>query len=204
MTPSEIRSRSSLVCCGMKSVMAFRHKVFHLLAVVKRLYQFICVYSLHLNPRDSGVGVSGLLLGGGLSYLSPAHGFACDNFRSLDVVLPHGELVTVTGTNQYSDLFRALKGGGSRFGIVTRFEVNAIHTGTAADKNWFGGTINVCPNHSIIWHLVIHLGVQYPNSSSLKILKAIDNVSIFLRLWCTLHLWLHIPVHLLEPRSESW
>jgi hypothetical protein len=131
----------------MKSVMVFRCKVFHLLAVVKRLYQFICIYSLHLNPHDSGVGVSGLLLGGGLSYLSPAHGFACDNYRSLDVVLPHGELITVTGTNQYSDLFRALKGGGSRFGIVTRFEVNAIHTGTAADKNWFGGTIMVCPNY---------------------------------------------------------
>lgn len=150
MTPSEIRSRSSLVCCGMKSTMVFRRKVFHLLAVVKRLYQSICIYSLHLNPLGSGVGASGLLLGGGLSYLSPAHGFACDNYRSLDVVLPHGELVTVTGINQYSDLFRALKGGGSRFGIVTKFEVNAIHTGTAADKNWFGGTVIVCLNFSFI------------------------------------------------------
>jgi FAD/FMN-containing dehydrogenase len=134
----------------MKSVMVSRHKVFHLLAVVKRLYQSIYIYSLHINPHDSGVGASGLLLGGGLSYLSPAHGFACDNYRSLDVVLPHGKLVTVTGTNQYSDLFRALKGGGSRFGIVTRFEVDAIRTGTAADKNWFGGTVTVCLNHTFI------------------------------------------------------
>jgi hypothetical protein len=81
--------------------------------------------------------------------------------------------------------------------------VDAIRTGTAADKNWFGGTVTVCLNHTFIWCLVIHLGVQYPNSSSLKILRAIDNVSIFLRLCCTLHSWLHIPVHLLEPRSES-
>jgi len=83
------------------------------------------------------------LLGGGLSYLSPAHGFGCDNYRSLDVVLPSGELVTATKTNQYSDLFRALKGGGSRFGIVTKFEIHAIHSGTAADKTWYGGTITV-------------------------------------------------------------
>lgn len=80
------------------------------------------------------------MLGGGLSYLSPMHGFACDNYRSLDVVLPSGELVTATRTNQYSDLFRALKGGGSRFGIVTNYEVQAIHTGTAADKTWYGGS----------------------------------------------------------------
>lgn len=83
------------------------------------------------------------MLGGGLSYLSPAHGFACDNYRAIDVVLPSGELVTATRTNQYSDLLRALKGGGSRFGIATRFEVNAIHTGTSADKIWFGGSVIV-------------------------------------------------------------
>ena len=86
------------------------------------------------------------MLGGGLSFLSPAHGFACDNYRAIDVVLPSGELITATRTNQYSDLFRALKGGGSRFGIVTRFEVNAIHTGTSVDKTWFGGTILVSLN----------------------------------------------------------
>ncbi|KIM77618.1 hypothetical protein PILCRDRAFT_615179 [Piloderma croceum F 1598] len=110
-----------------------------------------------VGGRETGVGVSGLLLGGGLSYLSSAHGFACDNYRAIDVVLPSGELVTATRTNQYSDLLRALKGGGSRFGIATRFEVNAIHTGTSADKIWFGGS------------------VIYPNSSSSEMLKALDN-----------------------------
>jgi hypothetical protein len=59
------------------------------------------------------------------------------------VVLTNGEFVTATATNKYSDLFKALKGGGSRFGIVTRFEVDAIHVGTAADKNFWGGQVNV-------------------------------------------------------------
>lgn len=59
------------------------------------------------NRRDVGTG---LLLGGGLSFLSPAHGFACDSYKSLDVVLVDGTLVTATVDNQHSDLFRAFKG----------------------------------------------------------------------------------------------
>jgi hypothetical protein len=58
-------------------------------------------------------------------------------------VLTNGEFVTATATNEYSDLFKALKGGGSRFGIVTKYEVDAIHVGTAADKTFWGGMINV-------------------------------------------------------------
>lgn len=83
------------------------------------------------------------LLGGGLSYLSPAHGFGCDNYVSLDVVLTSGKLVTATESNDHADLFRALKGGGSRFGIITRYEVNAFYTGTSLDKTWYGGTVVV-------------------------------------------------------------
>ncbi|KAF9519061.1 hypothetical protein BS47DRAFT_1337625 [Hydnum rufescens UP504] len=95
-----------------------------------------------VGGRVEAVGFSGLALGGGLSFLSPSQGWACDRFRSLDVVLTNGRLVTATATNEYSDLFTALKGGGSRFGIVTRYEVDAIHVGTAADKTYWGGSIN--------------------------------------------------------------
>ncbi|KAF9512461.1 hypothetical protein BS47DRAFT_1363136 [Hydnum rufescens UP504] len=95
-----------------------------------------------VGGRVDAIGFSGLALGGGLSFLSPSQGWACDRFRSLDVVLTDGRLVTATGTNEYSDLFTALKGGGSRFGIVTRYEVDAIHVGTAADKTYWGGSID--------------------------------------------------------------
>lgn len=61
----------------------------------------------------------------------------------MDVVLVNGTLVTATASNEYSDLFRALKGGANRFGIVTRYEVQAIHTGRNTDKNWYGGIILV-------------------------------------------------------------
>nr|AGK29874.1 FAD-binding protein [Volvariella volvacea] len=93
-----------------------------------------------MGGRLGDVG-TGLLLGGGLSYLSPAHGFSSDAYVELDVVLVDGTLVTATATNQYSDLFRALKGGANRFGIVTRYEVTAIETGFSGSKNWYGGLI---------------------------------------------------------------
>lgn len=82
----------------------------------------------------------GLFLGGGVGFLSPQHGFAADTFKEIDVVLTNGELVT-TSSNEHKDLFRALKGGLNRFGIVTRYEVQAIHTGRKEDKTWYGGTI---------------------------------------------------------------
>ncbi|KAJ7337351.1 FAD-binding domain-containing protein [Mycena albidolilacea] len=91
-----------------------------------------------VGGRVGDVG-TGLLLGGGLSWLSPSQGYAADNFKELDVVLVNGSAITVTATNAYSDLFRALKGGGNRFGIVTRYELSAVHTGTKDDQTWFGG-----------------------------------------------------------------
>ncbi|CAE6515128.1 unnamed protein product [Rhizoctonia solani] len=83
--------------------------------------------------RISSVGVSGLLLGGGLSYLMNAEGFAADNVISYEIVLANGKVTTVTAKSN-GDLFKALKGGTSNFGIVTSFElrtfpVNYIYAG---------------------------------------------------------------------------
>ncbi|KAJ7590615.1 FAD-binding domain-containing protein [Mycena floridula] len=100
------------------------------------------------------VGGSGLLLGGGFSYLSPSQGFAADSIKELDVVLVTGKKVTASASEN-SDLFKALKGGGNRFGIVTQYQVEAIHTGTANEKTWFGGSIS------------------YPASSAEAFMKAI-------------------------------
>ncbi|KAF5387249.1 hypothetical protein D9757_006852 [Collybiopsis confluens] len=111
-----------------------------------------------VGGRYAAVG-TGLLLGGGVSFLSPGFGYAADNFVSLDVVLVNGTLVTATVDNEYADLFKALKGGGNRFGIVTRYEVKAIHIGRAEDKNWYGGFL------------------VYPNSSAEAALNAIAHIA---------------------------
>jgi len=123
--------------------------------------------------RDIGTG---LLLGGGLSYLSGEYGFSCDAYRELDVVLVTGELVTATATNKYADLFRALKGGANRFGIVTRYQVKAIHTGTNDDKSFFGGLI-LYPNSSA--EALIHATEKYVrtvNDPKASILMVFTNV----------------------------
>ncbi|KAM3559109.1 hypothetical protein MY1884_003630 [Beauveria asiatica] len=89
-----------------------------------------------LGGRDADVGVAGLLLGGGFSYFSGRHGWACDNLRGMEVVLTSGEIVHASGeivhasAEQHLDLFRALKGGGgSSFGVVTRFDLATIRQG---------------------------------------------------------------------------
>ncbi|KAJ2931944.1 hypothetical protein H1R20_g5134, partial [Candolleomyces eurysporus] len=93
-----------------------------------------------LGGRLGDVG-TGLLLGGGLSYLSARHGFSVDALVEADVVLVDGRLVTANATNEYADLFKALKGGANRFGIVTRYEVKAIHVGTNEEKMMVGGSV---------------------------------------------------------------
>ncbi|KAM3546363.1 hypothetical protein ARSEF1564_000638 [Beauveria bassiana] len=82
-----------------------------------------------LGGRVADVGVAGLLLGGGFSYFSGRHGWACDNVRGFEVVLASGEIVHASA-EQHQDLFRALKGGGgSSFGVVTRFDLATIRQG---------------------------------------------------------------------------
>lgn len=77
-----------------------------------------------LGPTLAGVG-TGAALGGGLSYLSPQYGMACDNFRKLEVVLPSGEVV-VASPESYADLFFGLRGGGGNaYGVVTKYTVQA-------------------------------------------------------------------------------
>ena len=68
----------------------------------------------------SDTGVAGLTLGGGTGYLSPKHGFAADNLRSVDIVTGCGERVTAT-PDRNADLLWAARGGGT-VGAVTAFE----------------------------------------------------------------------------------
>ncbi|RYP60728.1 hypothetical protein DL771_010404 [Monosporascus sp. 5C6A] len=75
--------------------------------------------------RAGDVGVGGFLLGGGISYYAGRVGMGCDTIVNYEVVLANGSVVNANASS-HSDLFRALKGGGGNFGIVTRFDMRAI------------------------------------------------------------------------------
>lgn len=75
--------------------------------------------------RQGIVGVGGLVLGGGVGWHVPRRGFACDNVVNYEIVLASGEIVNANASC-HTELFRALKGGSSNFGIVTRFDMEAF------------------------------------------------------------------------------
>lgn len=54
-------------------------------------------------------------------------GWAADNVLEYEVVLASGKTVTVSPT-QNTDLFWALKGGSSNFGIVTKFTLRTFYS----------------------------------------------------------------------------
>jgi FAD/FMN-containing dehydrogenase len=66
----------------------------------------------------STTGIGGLTLGGGLGWLMRAHGLACDQVLSVDLVTADGKTVTCHAANN-PDLYWAVRGGGGNFGVAT-------------------------------------------------------------------------------------
>ncbi|MEV7678921.1 FAD-binding oxidoreductase [Streptomyces sp. NPDC088341] len=78
-----------------------------------------------LCGSSAQVGVMGYLTGGGLPLACRTYGFAADYVRSLDVVTADGLLRTVS-PDQEPDLFWAVRGGKSNFGVVVAAEIELL------------------------------------------------------------------------------
>ncbi|KAK7984547.1 hypothetical protein PG989_011949 [Apiospora arundinis] len=72
-----------------------------------------------------GTGVGGVSLGGGMSIFLAEVGWTANNIIDYEMVLANGSIVHATQQSN-PDLFMALKGGGSNFGILTHVTVNSV------------------------------------------------------------------------------
>ncbi|MCO5995979.1 FAD-binding oxidoreductase [Actinoallomurus rhizosphaericola] len=88
-----------------------------------RLQAAVAPYGLTGLPGSSPVvSVTGVALGGGLSWFGRAHGWVADSVAAFDVVDTEGHQRHVTARTD-PDLFWALRGGGGDFAIVTALEL---------------------------------------------------------------------------------
>jgi FAD/FMN-containing dehydrogenase len=76
--------------------------------------------------KVSSTGVAGFTLHGGMSWFIRELGLALDNLRSVEIVTADGEVRTASEAEN-PDLFWAVRGAGSNFGVVTSFEF-ALHS----------------------------------------------------------------------------
>jgi hypothetical protein len=87
-----------------------------------------------VGGRIGNTGVGGLMLGGGLSYMSAQYGWSASSAISYELVLANGTIVTASATS-HPDLFVALKGGGNNFGVITNYKLQAHRQGQVYGGN---------------------------------------------------------------------
>lgn len=82
------------------------------------------------------VGAIGYTLGGGMGWLARKFGLAVDTVRAFDIVTADGRLRRVTPESE-PDLFWAVRGSGSNFGVVTSLECELYPVGDMYGGNLF-------------------------------------------------------------------
>jgi len=106
----------------------------------------------------STTGVGGLTLGGGIGMFTRKCGLTIDNLLSADIVLADGRFVKAN-SDENTDLFWAIRGGGGNFGVFTSFtfKLHAIDTvyggpmlydfkETTDVMKWYRGFITKAPD----------------------------------------------------------
>jgi FAD/FMN-containing dehydrogenase len=97
-----------------------------------------------VSSTSPTVGVVGYHLGGGASpILGRSHGYASDHIQAIEIVTADGELRQVTASSE-PDLFWALRGGKSNFGVVTALEFTLFPI-----RRFYGGGLFFAGEHAV-------------------------------------------------------
>lgn len=89
----------------------------------------------HVGGTCSEVGLSGLVLSGGMGPLLRRVGLTCDTLISVEMVDAKGRIIHASRDNEHKDLFWATcGGGGGNFGVITSMNIKVY---PAADVTWF-------------------------------------------------------------------
>lgn len=89
----------------------------------------------HVGGTCSEVGISGLVLSGGMGPLLRRIGLTCDSLISFEMVNADGEIIEATKDNEHKDLFWATcGGGGGNFGVITSLKIQVF---PVQDVTWF-------------------------------------------------------------------
>src|SRR5438309_2473176 len=142
------------------------------------------------------VGASGVILGGGLGWLSGLHGASCDNLLSARIVAADGRVLNAD-FKRNADLFWALCGAGANFGVTTSFEcqLHSIGPVTGGDIHYsvgdartvlrffrelmdeapdgFQATLNLTPGERGVFVSLCHAGSENEAERTLRSLRAI-------------------------------
>jgi FAD/FMN-containing dehydrogenase len=85
------------------------------------VYRILDLHNLTVaGARGGSVGVSGFLLGGGISHLATSHGWGCDSVVDIDMVLSNGTRL-ILNEQVLPEAFKAMKGAGSNIAIPLEF-----------------------------------------------------------------------------------
>ncbi|MEI8411143.1 MULTISPECIES: FAD-binding oxidoreductase [unclassified Kribbella] len=85
---------------------------------------------LAISSGDTaGVGVGGLMAGGGIGWMVRRHGLAIDNVVSAEVVTADGSVRRVDAAHE-PELFWGLRGAAGSLGVVTSYDITAVHQPT--------------------------------------------------------------------------
>jgi len=75
----------------------------------------------------SPVCLGGLVGTGGVGFSTRAFGYVCDQLVEAECVLADGGVVVANASNEYADLFRAIKGAGAAgLGVITRLTMGIV------------------------------------------------------------------------------